>query len=85
MTAIQFAGMPTSAESRVLLALVAVYTRDGRATMRGVARAAGLATVSTAYCHLCALRNLGYVTWDSRVPGSLRPLVAPVIVRRPAA
>lgn len=83
MIAVQFSGMPTSAETRVLLATVAVHARDGRATMRGVARAAGLSTVSTAYYHLCALRNLGYVTWDSGVSGSLRPLVAPVIVRRP--
>lgn len=68
-------GMPSSAELRVLLALVHVVERDGRATVRTVADAAGLASKATAHRHLRGLRALGLVTWTPRTLGTLRPLV----------
>lgn len=60
-------------ETRVLLALLHLWERDGRATMRGVAAAAGLSLTVTKH-HLDKLRNEDLVTWEPHTGGTLRPL-----------
>lgn len=67
------------ARTRVLLALIRVYQRDGRATVRGVADEAGV-HLSTAYTHLCSLLEAGLLARVSKTGGTLRPLVLPVQV-----
>lgn len=64
----------TSAALLVLLALVDVYEREGRATVRRVAAAAGR-SVGVTHGHLCTLRDAGLVEWEPRHFGTLRPLV----------
>lgn len=59
---------------RVLIALLNVYSLDGRATVRAVARAAGR-NISTTHHHLSFLRAQGFVTWTPGESGTLRPLV----------
>lgn len=71
----------TPAQLRVLLALVAVYERDGRATVRDVQRQAGLASPNTTDAHLRRLRRDGFATWADGRSGTLRPLVRRVGVR----
>lgn len=71
------------AGTEVLLALVAVHARDGRATVRAVAAAAERG-VSATHVHLMRLRGLGLVAWDPPRQGTLRPLVAAVPWRRPS-
>lgn len=58
----------------VLLALVDVYERDGRATVRRVALRAGR-SVATTHGHLVTLRDVGLVEWETYHAGTLRPLV----------
>lgn len=72
-----------AAATRVLLALIAVHQRDGRATVRAVARQAGLKT-STTHNQLGYLRRRGLVAWDDGANGSLRPLLTPVATGVPA-
>lgn len=66
----------TAAQTRVLLALVLVYERDGRATVRSVAEQAGLSSPGSLVRHLRVLRRLGWVTWVDHRAGTLRPTVA---------
>ncbi len=74
------------AQTRVLLALIRCYQRDGRATCRSVAEEAGLASVGSVYRHhLPSLRRRGLVAWEPNRAGTLRPLVAPVAVLDGAA
>lgn len=63
--------------TRVLLALLAVYERDGRATMRAVAKAAGR-NLTTTTSHLQALRRRGLVNWEDGQQATLRPTVGKV-------
>lgn len=70
-----FYGSPVN----VMLALVFVYQRDGRATTRSVADHVGC-QVSTAFRHLKTLRDDGLVAWDDTLAGTLRPLVEPTQV-----
>lgn len=65
----------TSAQTRVLVALVLVYERDGRATVRTVAAEAGRG-VMVVHAHLKVLRRLGFVCHEH--PGSLRPCLVRV-------
>lgn len=62
------------ARTRVLLALIAVYERDGRATVSSVAAEAGRSVVVT-HSRLVELRRLGLVTWTDGTAGTLRPAV----------
>jgi SOS-response transcriptional repressor LexA len=68
----------TSARIRVLAAVVAVHQRDGRATVRTVAEAAGLSSPGTAMRHLRILRRGGWVTWVDHRSGTLRPTIQSV-------
>jgi DNA-binding IclR family transcriptional regulator len=54
----------------VLCAPSRVWVRDGRATVRTVAREAGI-TIAPAHDHLVALRRVGLVSMGD--PGGLRP------------
>lgn len=65
------------ATTRTLLALLAVYERDGRATVRSVAAAAGR-SVGVTHGHLCRLRDAELVEWEPFRYGTLRPLVGVV-------
>lgn len=60
------------AQLATLAALVRVYDRDGRATVRAVATECGRA-VSTVHDHLRALRRAGLVGWEDEQQGTLRP------------
>lgn len=62
---------------RVLLALLRVYDRDGRATVRTVAAEADR-QISTTWAHLERLAIDGLVTSEPGTHGTLRPLVRPV-------
>lgn len=65
------------ARTRVLLALIAVYQRDGRATVRDVAEAADKSP-STTYTMLLGLRDAGFIEWTPRHSGTLRPKFLPI-------
>lgn len=71
----------SSAEARVLIALIRVHRAHGRATTREVALAAGR-SISTTYTTLQRLRAEDLCTWDEgpggAIDGSLRPLVEAV-------
>lgn len=67
------------APSRVLLALIRVYQRDGRATVRTVADEVGIC-LSTAHAHLTRLQGMGLVAQTEGQTGTLRPTVQPVQV-----
>lgn len=69
----------TVAQLRILDALAAVHDRDGRATVRSVARCAGLG-VATTHLRLVQLRALGLVRWEPGRIGTLRPAVRVVAV-----
>jgi hypothetical protein len=66
------------AATRVLMALIRVYARDGRATVRSVAAEVDLGA-STTLAHLRRLRRFGLVDWADGQTGTLRPLVGPVL------
>lgn len=68
---------PTPAQVATLMALVRVYERDGRATVRAVAAEAGRPLNAT-HSALVALRDRGFVTWESGKTGTLRPLLEEV-------
>lgn len=61
-------------QTRTLLALLTVYHRDGRATVRSVAAEGPLGVPGTHH-NLKALRDAGLVSWEEGRHGSLRPLV----------
>ena len=63
--------------TRVLLALLAVYARDGRATVRDVRTEAGHRSTAHTHKMLVELARRGLVTWDAGKDGTLRPLVWP--------
>lgn len=63
--------------TRVLIALLAVYAEDGRATVRSVALEANR-SISGTYNDLVELRHAGLVWWDEECAGTLRPLVGAV-------
>lgn len=63
----------------VLVALIAVWERDRRATVRDVASEACCST-HTAWRHLRKLRNLGLAQWWPGTAGTLRPVVRIVAV-----
>lgn len=65
------------ASTRVLLALVRVHARTGRATVREVAAEAGRSIART-HLHLERLKETGLVAWEVEQDGTLRPLVAVV-------
>lgn len=65
----------TPPELRVLIALLKVYERDGRATVRSVAQAAGLRGPGSTLGHLRRLRLRGLVAWEDGRTGTLRPAV----------
>jgi len=65
------------APTRVLFALIRVYSRDGRATVRAVAAEADRSPATT-YVHLRRLRRFGLAHWDDGQMGTLRPLFGPV-------
>ena len=67
------------APTRVLLALIRVHQRDGRATVRSVAGEAGIC-FSTAHAHLVRLQGMGLVAQTEGQTGTLRPTVLPVQV-----
>lgn len=71
--------IPSSAETRVLAALVDVYERDGRATVRAVAARANR-SISPTHAALSRLRSKGWVSWSSNRDGTLRPLVRTIKV-----
>lgn len=58
----------------VLVALIRVHARDGRATVRTVSLEAGR-NISTTHAHLRALRRRGLAGWEDDRVGTLRPLV----------
>lgn len=69
----------TPGRTGVLLALLRVYERDGRATVQSVVDEAGLSSVGGTYQHhLVPLRDAGLVDWEPNRAGTLRPLVGPV-------
>ena len=62
------------ARTRVLLALVGLHERDGRATVREIADLVGV-SYSTCYAHLKALHRDGFVASAPLSGGTLRPLL----------
>lgn len=73
--------LTSPARTRVLLALITVYQRDGRATVPGVALAAGRSRAE-AHRLLVALREQGLCDWTDGAAGTLRPTVAIVRTAR---
>lgn len=69
----------TPARLRVLHALIAVWERDGRATVRSVADEAGR-SLSVTWTHLLRLRLAGLADWWPDHEGTLRPTVRIVAV-----
>jgi len=69
-------------QARVLVALVRVYARDGRATVARVAQEAGRSTSATHYW-LLDLEDRGLVAHE--FPGTLRPLLVAVSLNQQAA
>lgn len=64
-------------EARALAALIRVYARDGRATVRTVAREDGR-VFSTVHYMLCKLRKRGLVAWTDGEHGTILPRLWPV-------
>lgn len=63
--------------TRTLLALIRVYERDGRATVRAVAREAGRSIAATHF-NLVHLIDWALIDWTMGERGTLRPLVGRV-------
>lgn len=66
----------TSAQLRVLLAADHLHAHTGRCTVRSIADATGLRSLSTVHFHLAALRRKGLITWTPGAAGTLRPTVS---------
>lgn len=75
MTALTPRDAISDGETRTLLALLDVYRRDGRATVRSVAAARDLRSISTIHGNLATLADRGLVATERRRTGTLRPLV----------
>lgn len=60
--------------TKVLLTLLHLWEKNGRATVREVASGAGLSLEPT-LIHLRGLKAEGLVAWDEGSRGTLRPLV----------
>lgn len=64
---------------RILVALVRVHARNGRATVRELVEPSGLRSTHSVHRHLETLREQGFVAWeDGCARGTLRPLVREV-------
>lgn len=63
----------SDSRTRVYLACLHLFERNGRVTVREVAAGAGMSVAST-HGHLRALRVKGLVAWDDGSEGTLRPL-----------
>lgn len=76
-------GAITPEATSVLLALIRVHARDGCATVRNVAEAAGYGWDNPAPAHrqLRVLREAGLVSWEPRRQATLRPLVGAAFAR----
>lgn len=70
----------TRSQLRTLLALIVVYQRDGRATLRAIADELGGASHSGVQYHVKGLVDAGLVAYVPYARGTLRPLVVPVQV-----
>lgn len=70
------------ATTRVLLALLRVQVRDGRATVQSVQREAGLRSTNNTHRHLRCLVDLGLVTWPEHTNGALHAPLAVVLPHR---
>jgi hypothetical protein len=66
-----------AAQARTLVALIRVYNRAGRATVRDVVHEDGRA-ISTVHLSLRLLRRRGLVRWTEGQHGTLTPLLWPV-------
>lgn len=76
MTALTPRDAVPDGETRTLLALLSVYRRDGRATVRTVAAERGdLRSISTIHGNLASLAESGLVASERWKSGTLRPLV----------
>lgn len=73
-------GAVTPSATRLLLAMVRVYDRQGRCTIREVVAEAGYASIGSTHKYLRELRAAGLVAWDDGRTGTLRPLVRHTIV-----
>lgn len=69
----------TPARLRVLTALIAVWDRDGRATVKSVADEVGRG-LSATWVQLVHLRRAGLAQWQDGHAGTLRPTVRIVAV-----
>lgn len=67
------------ARTKVMLALLAEYDRDGRATVRQVGSRASLQSPATAHHHLTALKRDALVAMGDGIQGDLRPTVGIVV------
>jgi DNA-binding IclR family transcriptional regulator len=65
--------------TRVLLAVVEIYERDGCVTMTDVVDRTGFAR-ATVYKWLVRLYDAGLVTWEESRQATLVPLVRPVAI-----
>lgn len=65
-------------QTRVLLALVRVHSREHYASVRTVAREAGYKSTSTVHGLLMQLKAKGLADWEWGLAGTLRPTVVPV-------
>lgn len=77
-------GAVSPAQTRLVLAVLAVHQRDGRATVRSVMDEAGLRSPGSLVQRLRSLRDLGLIAWEDGHAGTLRPGVAVVRVAEPA-
>lgn len=71
-------GAITPRMTRVLLAVLVVRQRLGRAPLRAVAEAAGYSSVGSMHHVVRKLRDAGLVTWEEGRVATLRPTVGPV-------
>lgn len=64
--------------TRALCALLAVYARDGRATIRTVQAEGGYRSSGSLWKQLRVLRAAELIAFDDALRGTLRPLVQAV-------
>lgn len=65
-------------QARFLAALIRVYARDGRATIRSVMEEADYRSVGRLHDAARALRDRGLIAFEDDQAGTLRPLVWPI-------